>query len=73
MNKPLSILCASVMLLALAGCSSNYVMTTKSGQTIVTQGKPKLDKDTGMTSYTDQDGNARQINSNDVAQLVEDN
>ena len=72
MNKPLSILCASVMLLALAGCSSNYVMTTKSGQTIVTQGKPKLDKDTGMTSYTDQDGNARQINSNDVAQLVED-
>jgi hypothetical protein len=26
-------------------------MTTKSGQTIVTQGKPQLDKDTGMTSY----------------------
>ena len=73
MNKPLSILCASVMLLALAGCSSNYVMTTKSGQTIVTQGKPKLDKDTGMTSYVDESGNHRQINSSDVSQLVEDN
>jgi hypothetical protein len=26
-------------------------MTTKSGQTIVTHGKPQLDKETGMTSY----------------------
>ena len=33
----------------------------------------KLDKDTGMTSYTDESGNKRQINSSDVAQLVEDN
>ena len=73
MNKPFMALCAGAMLALLAGCTSNYVMTTKSGQTIVTQGKPRLDKDTGMTSYTDQDGNAREINSNDVAQLVEDN
>ena len=48
-------------------------MTTKSGQTIVTQGKPRLDKDTGMTSYVDESGNHRQINSSDVSQLVEDN
>ncbi len=47
-----------------------YVMTTKNGQTIVTQGKPQLDKETGMTSYTDQEGNQREINSNDVAQLI---
>lgn len=71
MKKPLFYLCAGVMLFALAGCSTRYVMTTKSGQTIVTQGKPQLDKETGMTSYTDQDGNAREINSNDVAQLIE--
>ncbi|HCB1502940.1 uncharacterized protein DUF903 [Klebsiella oxytoca] len=73
MKKSLMVVCAGVMLALLAGCSSNYVMTTKSGQTIVTQGKPKLDKDTGMTSYTDESGNQRQINSSDVAQLVEDN
>jgi hypothetical protein len=60
------------MLALLAGCTSNYVMTTKSGQTIVTQGKPRLDKDTGMTSYVDESGNKRQINSS-VSQLVEDN
>ncbi|CAM6338510.1 MULTISPECIES: YgdI/YgdR family lipoprotein [Citrobacter] len=71
MKKPLFCLCAGVMLFALAGCSTNYVMTTKSGQTIVTQGKPQLDKETGMTRYTDQDGNAREINRNDVAQLIE--
>ena len=73
MNKPFMALCAGAMLALLAGCTSNYVMTTKSGQTIVTQGKPQLDKDTGMTSYTDESGNKRQINSSDVAQLVEDN
>ncbi|CAM6868249.1 MULTISPECIES: YgdI/YgdR family lipoprotein [Klebsiella] len=73
MKKSLMVVCAGAMLALLAGCSSNYVMTTKSGQTIVTQGKPKLDKDTGMTSYTDESGNNRQINSSDVAQLVEDN
>ncbi|MBL0814570.1 YgdI/YgdR family lipoprotein, partial [Klebsiella michiganensis] len=54
MKKSLMVVCAGAMLALLAGCSSNYVMTTKSGQTIVTQGKPKLDKDTGMTSYTDE-------------------
>ncbi|WEJ91054.1 MAG: YgdI/YgdR family lipoprotein [Klebsiella huaxiensis] len=73
MKKSLMVVYAGAMLALLAGCSSNYVMTTKSGQTIVTQGKPKLDKDTGMTSYTDESGNQRQINSSDVAQLVEDN
>ncbi|ECG8591559.1 YgdI/YgdR family lipoprotein [Salmonella enterica subsp. salamae] len=60
-----------MMLSMLAGCTTHYVMTTKSGQTMVTQGKPQLDKETGMTSYTDQDGNQREINSNDVAQLIE--
>ena len=54
MKRTLMVVCAGAMLALLAGCSSNYVMTTKSGQTIVTQGKPKLDKDTGMTSYTDE-------------------
>ena len=72
MKKSLYILGAGAILLALAGCTSNYVMSTKSGQTIVTEGKPQLDKETGMTSY-DQDGNTREINSSDVAQLIKDN
>ncbi|ECO7567507.1 YgdI/YgdR family lipoprotein [Salmonella enterica] len=59
-----------MMFFMLAGCTTKYVMTTKNGQTIVTQGKPQLDKETGMTSYTVQEGNQREINSNDVAQLI---
>lgn len=37
MKKPFICLCAGVMLFTLAGCSTDYVMTTKSGQTIVTK------------------------------------
>ncbi|SUG29428.1 outer membrane lipoprotein [Salmonella enterica subsp. arizonae] len=55
----------------LAGCTTHYVMATKSGQTIVTQGKPQLDNETGKTTYTDQEGNQREINSNEVAQFIE--
>ncbi|MFJ2973889.1 YgdI/YgdR family lipoprotein [Kluyvera sp. NPDC087067] len=73
MKKTLYILGTGAMLLALAGCTSHYVMTTKSGQTIVTEGKPQLDKETGMTRYTDENGNEREINSSDVAQLIKDN
>ncbi len=72
MKKPFMVICAGAAGAA-AGCSSNYVMTTKSGQTIVTHGKPQLDKETGMTSYIDESGNKREINSSDVSQLVEDN
>jgi hypothetical protein len=36
----------------------------------VTHGKPQLDKETGMTSYIDESGNKREINSSDVSQLV---
>lgn len=73
MKKPLICLCAGVMIFTLAGCTTDYVMTTKQGKTIVIQDKPKLDKETGMTSYTDQDGNKREINSSDVAELIEAN
>ena len=71
MKKMISMLCIGAAVLMVAGCSSDYVMSTKSGEMIVTQGKPKIDKDTGMTSYVDQDGVNRQINTHDVAQMIE--
>lgn len=70
MNKLLAVTLISVATTLLTGCSSEYVMSTKSGEMIVTHGKPKIDKDTGMTSYTDQQGNDRQINTNEVAQMI---
>ncbi|ECU5741651.1 DUF903 domain-containing protein [Salmonella enterica subsp. arizonae serovar 40:z4,z23:-] len=30
-----------------------------------------LDNETGKTTYTDQEGNQREINSNEVAQFIE--
>lgn len=46
-------------------------MATKDGQMILTDGKPEIDKTTGLIRYTDERGNERQINGNDVSQIIE--
>ncbi|MGY6028035.1 YgdI/YgdR family lipoprotein [Phytobacter sp. AG2a] len=56
---------------AVSGCSSDYVMATKDGRMILTEGKPKVDDDTGLVSYRDQQGNKMQINRDDVSQILE--
>lgn len=38
---------------------------------ILTDGKPEIDDDTGLVSYHDQQGNAMQINRDDVSQIIE--
>ncbi|PLR32864.1 YgdI/YgdR family lipoprotein [Chimaeribacter californicus] len=62
---------ALVVALSLTGCSSDYVIATKEGNMILTQGKPKIDKETGLISYTDEQGNQRQINGDNVNQVIE--
>lgn len=66
---------AGVALLAagllLSGCSSNYVMATKDGRMIMTQGKPTIDEETGLVKYTDQAGHEMQINSDEVSTMIE--
>lgn len=52
------------------GCSSDYVMATKDGRMILTDGKPTVDDDTGLISYEDQQGNKMQINRDDVSQII---
>ncbi len=57
---------------ALSACSgSTYVMHTNDGRTIVSDGKPQTDNDTGMISYKDANGNKQQINRTDVKEMVE--
>ncbi|WP_411546133.1 YgdI/YgdR family lipoprotein [Klebsiella pneumoniae] len=58
---------------SVSGCSSDYVMATKDGRMILTDGKPTVDDDTGrshrfwaLISYEDQQGNKMQINRDDV-------
>ena len=48
MNKTAAIISACVMTFALSACSgNNYVMHTNDGRTIVSDGKPKTDNETG--------------------------
>ncbi|OON39553.1 DUF903 domain-containing protein [Izhakiella australiensis] len=57
--------------LLLSACSSNYVMTTKDGQMIMTSGKPVIDKETGLVSYVDESGHEKQINGDEVSSMIE--
>lgn len=57
--------------LLLAGCSSHYVMATKDGRMIMTDGKPEIDKDTGLVGYTDEAGNHIQINGDEISGIIE--
>lgn len=57
----------------LTACSSNYVMHTQDGRTIVTMGKPIKDRETGTIGYTDVDGNQQQINVSEVKEMSKGN
>ncbi|PHP91811.1 YgdI/YgdR family lipoprotein [Pantoea agglomerans] len=60
---------ASVM--SLSACSSNYVISTNDGHMITTAEKPAIDKETGMISYKDTDGNRHQLQQHDVKEIVQ--
>jgi len=57
---------------ALAACgSSEYIMTTKTGATIETSGRPELDEKSGMYRYRNKDGKEATIRKEDVVQILE--
>lgn len=55
----------------MAGCSSEYIISTTDGTMIATQGKPKLDEDSGMYSYEDAEGREASISKDKVKQIME--
>lgn len=60
----------STLAFGIVGCSSNRSMQTVDGNTLVTNGKPKLDKDTGMVSYENAEtGKKEQINSQQIKNM----
>lgn len=72
MNKKLVMASIGLMVIfGLSACSSDYVMTTRSGEVIVSKEKPELDAETGMTKYVDLDGNEHQISSDQISEMVE--
>lgn len=59
-------------LFTVAGCSSNQAVKTTDGKTIVTDGKPQADDDTGLVSYKNaQTGKTEQINRDQVKDMSE--
>lgn len=71
MKKWAVIISAVGLAFAVSGCSSDYVMSTKDGRMILTDGKPEVDDDTGLVSYRDREGNQMQINREEVSQIIE--
>ncbi|WP_410014330.1 YgdI/YgdR family lipoprotein [Sodalis sp. RH24] len=62
--------CASLFLLT--ACSSNQAIKTTDGRTIVTDGKPQIDDDTGLVSYKNAEtGKTEQINRDQVKSMGE--
>ncbi|ACS86770.1 YgdI/YgdR family lipoprotein [Musicola paradisiaca] len=63
---------ATVALIApflIAGCASNYVLTTQDGDAIIAEGKPSVDEETGMIAFTDVWGRQQQLNKDNVKQI----
>ena len=59
-------------LFTIAGCSSNQALKTTDGKTIVTDGKPQVDEDTGLVSYKNAEtGQTEQINRDQVRSMNE--
>ncbi|MCK8154195.1 YgdI/YgdR family lipoprotein [Citrobacter amalonaticus] len=74
MQKKLLIasLFAAATIFTLAGCSSNQAVRTTDGRTIVTDGKPQVDDDTGLVSYKNAEtGQTEQINRDQVKNMSE--
>lgn len=71
MKKRYLVASALVLSALLAGCSSNYAIQTNDGRTIVSEGKPKVDRDTGLIKYKDAWGKERQIAQTDVKVMTE--
>ncbi|MDR9889313.1 YgdI/YgdR family lipoprotein [Pseudenterobacter timonensis] len=63
---------ATTAMFTLAGCSSNQAVKTTDGKTIITDGKPQVDDDTGLVSYENAEtGQTEQINRDQVKSMGE--
>ena len=56
---------------ALAGCSSEYILSTNSGAMIESTGKPYLNERTGMYEYRTRDGKDAWIRKEQVVEILE--
>jgi len=66
------VLAAIALGVACTACSSTqYIIGTKTGQLLVSYGKPSLDDKTGMYTYKDSEGKKATISKDEVGQILE--
>ncbi|MEG9833483.1 YgdI/YgdR family lipoprotein [Serratia marcescens] len=71
-KRLLAALLAATTVMFIAGCASNQAIKTTDGKTIVTDGKPQVDTDTGLVSYRNAEtGKTEQINRDQIANMSE--
>ena len=56
---------------ALAGCSSDYILSTSTGAMIESTAKPYLNERTGMYEYRTKDGKDAWIRKEQVVEILE--
>ncbi|EMW6873388.1 YgdI/YgdR family lipoprotein [Providencia stuartii] len=67
-----AVILSSLVAFTVTGCSSNQAIKTTDGRTIITDGKPQVDNDTGLVSYKDaQTGKNEKINRNEITNMSE--
>ena len=65
------ILAAMLAFTVLAACSSDYILSTKTGGIIETTSKPHLEERTGMYNYRTKDGKDASIRKEEVVEILE--
>ena len=66
-----SILTALVAAALLAGCGSEYILSTSTGAMIESTSKPYLNESTGMYEYRTKDGKDAWIRKEQVVEILE--
>jgi uncharacterized protein YcfL len=61
---------AALALLAACG-STQYIMSTKEGRLLISDGKPTLDETSGTYSYRDAEGKKASVPKADIVQILE--
>ncbi|POP44353.1 YgdI/YgdR family lipoprotein [Superficieibacter electus] len=70
MQKSVLFTLFSLTVLMLTGCTTNWTMTTRTGQNIETQGEPEVDAATGLTKYADAYGYHRVIKTSEIVKTT---
>ncbi len=68
MKKHLLFTCC---IISMTACSTEYIIATTDGRMITTEEKPKLDSETDMLHYEDDEGRDQQIKKGEVKQMIE--